>query len=453
MKRILYPFITFIIIFILGEFLLLFLNHEKEDKEHNTLNAASFLIAQNIQQQITMGIASTTTLESMLKLNNFKTINFEEWAKEIKKTAPFIENIQLAPNGIIKYIYPITEHKKAIGHNLFSDVNRIKGGAKAFIYNDITFVGPLKLIQNNKLAIIARKAIFKEQNKERIFWGFSIIIIYLDDIIDNAFKGLDKSKLAYKLYGANSDHEESNLMIKSKNSLDDHSICYPIKLPNTQWHLLINYIHQEQVNTYLLHFIIFFFSLFMSSFIFYFEKRSFIQTKKLKELNKMLEKMANTDILTKLDNRRSGLVFIQKQLGLCIREKEDFTICFFDIDFFKKINDEYGHEVGDLALQHFVKVSELSIRKSDMLARWGGEEFILVLPMTDEKGAYFICEKLRKLLDSTEFILKNNSIHLTVSIGIASLKNSKEDIDELLKRADTALYQAKDKGRNQTIIN
>lgn len=452
LTRILYPLITLIGLIILGEFSLFFLNNYAKEKENSTLNTASFVIAQNIQQQITMGISSIYTLESMLRLDDFKMNNFEKWAKEIMKNTPYIETIQLAPDGIVSYIYPMNDHKKAIGHNILSDPKRKNGALKALESNDILFVGPLKLIQNNKLAIIARKPISKLENNKTIFWGFATTIIYIDDLVKTAFKGLDKSKLAFKLYGSNPDFPNSNIILESKKPLATYASSYPINVPNAQWHLVIDYIHTDSCKKYIFHVIVFFFALFMSLIIFYFEKRSFIQTVQLKKLNHSLGKMVNTDILTRLSNRRSGLEFIQRQLKLCKREKKDFSLCFFDIDFFKKINDTYGHEIGDLALQHFAKLAEKNIRKSDMFARWGGEEFLLVLPMTNAKGSYTICENLRKLIHDTPLVLNNQTITMTVSIGITSLQDSTENIDNLLQRVDKALYEAKDNGRNQTVV-
>ncbi len=436
----------------MGEFILNFVNVYAKEKQNNTLNAASFVIAQNVQQQITMGILSTSTLESMLRLDNFKTNNFENWAKEIIKNTPSIKAVQLAPNGIIKYIYPLKNHEKAIGHNLLSDPKRIAGALRAIERNGIIFIGPIKLIQNQKLAVIVRKPISKMKNGKSVFWGFSTTILYISDILEKSLHGLDKSKLAFKLYGNNPDFPDSTVIMQSKLELNSNAKSYAIKVPNAHWHLVINYIEKNSFNKYIVQGIIFILAFLTSCFIFYLEKRSFTQKIKLQNLNKSLKKMANTDILTQLSNRRSALDFMKKYISLCKREKSDFSLCFFDIDFFKKVNDSYGHEVGDLVLQHLSNLCENSIRNSDMFARWGGEEFILILPMTNKEGAYIICENLRKLINNTDLLLNKKAIKISVSIGLTSLENKEENIDDLLQRVDRALYKAKENGRNQTIL-
>lgn len=452
MSRFLYPIITFFGFFILCELGVYLFDTYVKEKEHKSLNATSFIIAQNIQQQITMGISSTTTLESMLRLNNFKVDNFEKWSDEIIKNVPYIDTLQLAPDGIVKYIHPMKDHKKAIGHNLFADEKRRKGALKAIETNGIVFIGPLKLIQNNKLAIIVRKPIYKLEEKQFVFWGFATSIIYIKDILKNAFKGLDKSHLSYKLYGSNPDFPDASVIMESDTPLTAHSSSFPIEVPNAKWHLSIKHTHDHTFSKFVINIVILIFSLYMSLLIFYFERRSFIHKSKLKKLNNSLVKMANTDILTNLANRRSAIDFITKNLSLCKREKKDFSLCFFDIDLFKKINDTYGHEVGDLALIHLSKLCENKIRKSDMFARWGGEEFILILPSTNVEGAYIISENIRKLIYTTPLLANNKKIQMSISIGITTLQTSNEDINDLLLRVDSALYEAKENGRNQTII-
>lgn len=452
LTRFLYPIITFVGIIILGEFLLYFFNDNIKKKENNSLNTASFAIAQNIQQKIAVAISSTNAIESVLRLNNFKPDNFKVWAEQIIKSSPHINNIQLAPNGIIEHIYPIKDNEGAIGHNLFEDSKRREGAVKALESNDIIFVGPLKLIQNNKLAIIARKPIGKIENSKKIFWGFITVVIYIEELTEDISHVFDESKFVYKLYGESPDFPSSNVIFESKNKIDNSKVGYPIKVPNGKWYLVIDYIHEYSFSKYLFHINIFLLSLFASVIIFFFENRSFKQNKKLKELNDSLNKMANTDILTQLSNRRSALKFIEKQLALCKRENKDFSLVFLDIDHFKKINDTYGHEIGDLALKHFSRLSENSIRKSDLLARWGGEEFLLILPMTDEKGAYTLCENIRKTIYNSSLKVDSNIINMSVSIGLTSLKQNKENINELLLQVDKAVYEAKDKGRNQTVV-
>jgi diguanylate cyclase (GGDEF)-like protein len=124
----------------------------------------------------------------------------------------------------------------------------------------------------------------------------------------------------------------------------------------------------------------------------------------------------------------------------------------FDLDFFKRVNDTYGHPVGDLCLKEVANLSLPQLRKTDLLARYGGEEFLVVLPETTRPQAKEAAEKLRANIDRTEFILGPHSLRLTISLGVAEVKDSDRDPETVLKRSDRALYEAKNGGRNRVEV-
>jgi diguanylate cyclase (GGDEF)-like protein len=122
-----------------------------------------------------------------------------------------------------------------------------------------------------------------------------------------------------------------------------------------------------------------------------------------------------------------------------------------DIDHFKQINDTRGHSVGDIVLRETASLITQTIRTSDYCARYGGEEFLLLLPHTDKRKAYNLAERLRVKLAAHTFIVDGIPLHITVSMGVSTLKNTRPKTGEaLLNEADAALYEAKTRGRNQT---
>ena len=166
----------------------------------------------------------------------------------------------------------------------------------------------------------------------------------------------------------------------------------------------------------------------------------------LLKLNSRMESLANTDDLTLIPNRRHGHRILER---LNYAEDENFSIALMDIDFFKKVNDEHGHAFGDQVLQQVsLSIGQL-IRPSNTICRWGGEEFLLIMPNTQRNNALQICERIRKSIAATP--LPPIDI-ITLSIGIAS-KAQAESISHLLKNADKALYQAKEQGRNRSICS
>jgi diguanylate cyclase (GGDEF)-like protein len=124
-----------------------------------------------------------------------------------------------------------------------------------------------------------------------------------------------------------------------------------------------------------------------------------------------------------------------------------------DADKFKLINDNYGHAIGDKCLQEIIKRSLPLLRKNDMLARYGGEEFLVIMPETDGQGAKDAAEKIRQTIEKIKFIYKKDIVRVTVSIGVSQAQKGDKNHQQIFERADVAVYQAKEKGRNQVLLN
>ncbi|OHC00319.1 MAG: diguanylate cyclase [Planctomycetes bacterium RIFCSPLOWO2_12_FULL_39_13] len=170
-------------------------------------------------------------------------------------------------------------------------------------------------------------------------------------------------------------------------------------------------------------------------------------TQRIKEL----EKMALLDPLTELANRRYIESNIQTKLDEMRRYGRPFGILFMDIDRFKNINDFYGHEIGDKVLIMVSNTLIKNVRASDIVGRWGGEEFIAIIPNINEEQLYFTANKLRVLVEQSGFSLDSGVVQVTVSIG-ATLAQPKDTAETLLERADKLLYYSKANGRNRVSI-
>lgn len=164
----------------------------------------------------------------------------------------------------------------------------------------------------------------------------------------------------------------------------------------------------------------------------------------LKKKEKKLEELSTTDSLTGIYNRRAFYTFADRMIKYSRRYNDSLGLIIFDIDFFKIINDVHGHDIGDLVLKEISKVVSSSLRETDRLARFGGEEFIILLPEVSQKSVESIAEKLRVLIENT----KIQDIDVSASFGISLLKDE-DNIESLIKRADIALYEAKKSGRNK----
>lgn len=175
------------------------------------------------------------------------------------------------------------------------------------------------------------------------------------------------------------------------------------------------------------------------------EKKVQERTIQLDEKNKELERLAITDKLTGLYNRIKLDETIEIEMQRANRYNTIFGIILIDIDFFKSVNDIYGHQVGDTILQEFSSILQKSIRKIDIVGRWGGEEFMIICPEMNIKDIIHIAEKLRIKIEQFKFTKVNNK---TASFGVTIYKKG-EKLEEMMHRADQALYIAKEKGRNK----
>ncbi|GEM_PF-1200805 len=171
--------------------------------------------------------------------------------------------------------------------------------------------------------------------------------------------------------------------------------------------------------------------------------------KKLIEINKQLEELSRKDPLTGLSNRRDILEKINYQVRLFKRTKEPFALILADLDDFKQVNDAFGHACGDMVLKDLAGKMVKMLREQDTVARWGGEEFLILLPRTNRNEARETAERLRRAISETEFECEGNKVRLSMSFGITVYDYSEDNIDVYLRKADEALYRCKAKGKNK----
>lgn len=168
-------------------------------------------------------------------------------------------------------------------------------------------------------------------------------------------------------------------------------------------------------------------------------------------LFKEIEEMSRIDGLTSLYLRRYMIKKLQEETIRAYRYNTFYSLIMIDIDFFKKINDTYGHLVGDNVLASLSKLFKDFIGGKGLISRWGGEEFLILLPYTNKKEATEIAEKLRKEVEENEFYFGDNILNITISIGISSFPEDGSDYYQLVNVADEMLYRAKQTGRNKVV--
>jgi two-component system, cell cycle response regulator len=179
-------------------------------------------------------------------------------------------------------------------------------------------------------------------------------------------------------------------------------------------------------------------------------RRSMLLHREIAAKNRLLEQLALTDALTGLPNRRAIESWAERQLNGAARHGFPLSVVVADLDHFKSVNDEYGHEAGDEVLKAFAGILEASVRQSDMCARIGGEEFLLLLTHAEREGVEIAVERMRQKTEAHRFRIGGQELRVTASFGVASLVSGHStDFARLVAHADGALYSAKRHGRNR----
>ena len=165
-------------------------------------------------------------------------------------------------------------------------------------------------------------------------------------------------------------------------------------------------------------------------------------------LSKQLEKFAFVDDLTGVFNRRKIMELFDQEFGRTSRYGGNLTVMMLDIDYFKHVNDKYGHDAGDCVLVEFARRVKDQIRETDFMGRFGGEEFLVLMPETESSGAVVLAERIKKVLDEVPVNIGSTRIKVTASMGVSQVRSDDETKEICLKRADESLYMAKKAGRD-----
>ncbi|MCL1139725.1 sensor domain-containing diguanylate cyclase [Shewanella pneumatophori] len=389
-------------------------------------------------------LISSEVLKEYVKVsgdNNITREKFEQISQELLKSHSQVDSILLLPNGVVSYVYPHTGNENAIGYNVLSDENRKRGSMEAISKDDVIIIGPLKLVENNKPAFLVRRTIRNSNG----FWGVSTSVVYLETILSTIESVVSKHGIEdYYIAGYNPDTQEDyEKIIISKGDVEKIELLSVVNIFNTKWQFSISKINTESyVKIFLFLSLLGFLLLFLLPSIRYCKKYEGSEREK-----RILENDAYTDYLTGLSNRRG----FEHRISHLDTSVTNGSVAIFDIDFFKKINDTHGHDVGDSVLVGFANLCKMHISDSFVLSRSGGEEFILLMPLTKIEDAKVQCERLKIIISKEKFTLDTAVIGITMSVGLAFFTHTK-DIKVALTLADKALYRAKQEGRDRVCI-
>lgn len=406
---------------------------QKDRRTIAKLNAVTY--GQRIENDIENGIEITDTLKQLLINGNGQIINFSKVAENLMSSS--IQSVQLAPNGVVTEIYP-EEGNETGKIDLLNDSYRGEISNYAKDHNITITQGPIELKQGGSGLVVRNPIYLKDENGQEYFWGFTIAILRVPEIFEDSTNALSKFKYNYRLSRETSVLDKKYVEVDANCDKMIRPVTYDLTVGKEKWKLQIMPRAGWSNSTTL--YLIFFGGLSLVLLLTGLTIVLFL----LDERRVELKELANKDGLTKLYNRYGFDEMAEKMISK--NPKEHCVAVLLDVDDFKLINDMYGHAYGDKALISLSENMQKFFPSSALLGRNGGDEFCILLPnctMEEVKESLIEFTKTPKT-----FSYKGQTYSFCISLGYAEYPNNAIERSQLMRCADTALYEVKLHGKN-----
>lgn len=406
---------------------------QKDRRTIAKLNVETY--GQRIENDIENGIETTDTLKQVLINGNGQIINFSKIAENLMSYS--VQSVQLAPNGVVTEIYP-EEGNEAGKIDLLKYSKRGKISNYAKDHNITIIQGPIKLKQGGSGLVVRNPIYLEDENGQEYFWGFTIVILRVPEIFEDSTNALSKFKYNYRLSREASVLDKKYVEVDANCDKMIRPVTYNLTVGKEKWKLEIMPRAGWSNSTTL--YLIFFGGLSLVLLLTEIIRVLFL----LDERRVELKELAHKDGLTKLYNRYGFDEMAEKMIK---KDPEAYYVAaLLDVDDFKLINDMYGHAYGDKALISLAENMQNFFPSSALLGRNGGDEFCILLPnctMEEVKESLIEFTKTPKT-----FSYKGQTYSFCISLGYAEYPNNAIERSQLMRCADTALYEVKLHGKN-----
>lgn len=406
---------------------------QKDRRTIAKLNVVTY--GQRIENDIENGIEITDTLKQVLINGNGQIINFSKIAENLMSYS--VQSVQLAPNGVVTEIYP-EEGNEAGKIDLLKDSKRSEISNYAKDHNITVIQGPIKLKQRGSGLVVRNPIYLEDKNGQEYFWGFTIVILRVPEIFEDSTNALSKFKYNYRLSREASVLDKKYVEVDANCDKMIRPVTYNLTVGKEKWKLEIMPRAGWSNSTTL--YLIFFGGLSLVLLLTGLTIVLFL----LDERRVELKELAHKDGLTNLYNRYGFDEMAEKMISK--NPKEHCVAVLLDVDDFKLINDMYGHAYGDKALISLAENMRKFFPSSTLLGRNGGDEFCILLPnctMEEVKESLIEFTKTPKT-----FSYKGQTYSFCISLGYAEYPNNAIERSQLMRCADTALYEVKLHGKN-----
>lgn len=429
--------LTFCFMLFFSEYLFhLYFQNQRGMQKSEIFSKASALRL-HIEREINTTLNLSTGLMLFVSTNpDFPAGQFAAIARELRSKAPYLRNIALARNNVITHVYPLKGNEKALGVQYSDLPEQWNSVQRAIKLKNTVIAGPVNLKQGGR-GFISRIPIFLPREEGR-YWGLASIVINIEEFYKACGLSENDPQVRYALRGRDGLGEKGEVFFGSPSLFtDEDAIILPISLPSGEWILAANPVAELTVASSPRLIILRTFgiavSLAVSALVY-----------GLLSSYRRIQYLALHDPLTELANRRLFFEHVKQAISTAVRTNTKFTIFYLDLDNFKPINDSHGHKHGDHVLKEVAQRMSHGLRHSDITARIGGDEFILL--MQDTKTSEKTMNLLRKIeqIVCQPFTLDNGvTVEIQASIGASIFPDDGTTADELIRCADRKMYSIK----------
>ena len=405
------------------------------------------ILRARLEGEINANLAVLKALEAEVSINpQMGQDRFKLLMDALLSNDLHIHHVALAPDLIVRYIYPFEGNEQAIGLNYTANQDQVRSVLDAIQLHKVVLSGPVELVQGGE-ALIARLPVYLNTQSGSSLWGIISAIIDYQKLLNDAGISENYYGLLLGIRGKDGKGSEGEIFFGQSKAFGKEAVMTNISLPHGEWQLAVlpenGWIVSSERVVFLWG-VAFFLALVMGTAGFFLV---FIYQQKAQAIT-TANYRANFDTLTGLPNRYFFSQRLKSLIKEMRRDKLDFAVFFVDIDHFKQVNDSLGHNAGDQLLTDFAMRLQESARNTDIVARLGGDEFVIVLRnVRDVIQADLLAEKLQAKIQQP-FIIDERPFLVTASIGIAMYPIDGEDVTGLLLHSDQAMYTAKRAGRN-----
>lgn len=400
-------------------------------------NREMAVIRSSLEADIYSDIFYANSLATLVSVSPESTTQqWEEIARELFRKAKNLRNLGMAPNDIISFVFPVEGNEAALGLDFRTVPAQWATVKKARDMEAIFLAGPVNLVQGG-IGLIARTPIFTDPPLNQEYWGTCSVVIDLENLFKDAGVYQLQEKYAFAIRGKDGKGELGDVFWGSPDVFSAEYASELVQLPSGHWEMAIELDSMYQALPWyqryasrLVGYPVFLF-LFLIFIVIYY-------------LYHVAHQHSLQDDLTHLPNRRYLMYTLEMLVEDVSRNGNGFTLLNLDLDKFKSVNDTYGHNVGDKLLVEVAKRIKDSLRASDVVARVGGDEFLVILPRVSNEGAVQrIVANLQQQISEHPVIMGYATIYAEVSIGYAIYNDKTVSADDLLRQADDRMYLIK----------